>query len=287
MKKTKHRGQWVLITGASGGIGKEFARVFASQGFNVVLVARTRSKLEALARELGDAYGVEAQVIPVDLSQAGGARQVYDELIRRDIRVEQLVNNAGAGKQSRVVDAEPDTMTGLIELNVTSVTLLCRLIGADMAAAGHGRILNVSSLGAFIPDPYFNVYGPTKAYELFLTLAMAGELKGTGVTVSVLCPGPVKTDWARRAGKADSRLAKDPAEIARIGYAGMQRGRLVIVPTLLYKAERRAMALLPFRVQVGMIRKWQGWLIDQGRRDSVPAKEYDGARGCPEGDAAR
>jgi len=199
-------------------------------------------------------YGTTVQVIPADLSQAGSAQRVYDELLRRDIRVEQLVNNAGAGKQSRVVDAEPDTMAGLIELNVTSVTLLCRLIGADMASAGHGRILNVSSLGAFIPDPYFNVYGPTKAYELFLTLAMAGELKGTGVTVSALCPGPVKTDWARRAGKADSRLAKDPAEIARIGYLGMQRGRLVIVPTLLYKAERRAMALLPFRAQVGMIR---------------------------------
>jgi len=287
MKKTEHRGQWVLITGASGGIGKEFARVFASQGFSLVLVARTQNKLEALAGELERRYGTTVQVIPADLSQAGSAQRVYDELLRRDIRVEQLVNNAGAGKQSRVVDAEPDTMAGLIELNVTSVTLLCRLIGADMASAGHGRILNVSSLGAFIPDPYFNVYGPTKAYELFLTLAMAGELKGTGVTVSALCPGPVKTDWARRAGKADSRLAKDPAEIARIGYLGMQRGRLVIVPTLLYKAERRAMALLPFRAQVGMIRRWQGWLIDRGHEDGAPAEENDGARGCPEGDAVQ
>jgi short-subunit dehydrogenase len=130
-----------------------------------------------------------------------------------------------------------------------------------MVKAGRGRILNVASLGAFIPDPYFNVYGPTKAFELFLTQAMYGELKGSGVSVSVLCPGPVKTDWAKNAGKADSRLAKDPALIARIGFRQMQRGKLIIVPTLLYKAEKFGMNLLPVRARITIIRSWQRRLI--------------------------
>lgn len=258
-----------LVTGASGGLGMEFARIFAEHGFDLVLVARNQGKLEAFARELEDVYGSHVEVIAADLSQPDGAEKVWREVHDRGIRVDQLVNNAGAGKQARTIDADPEVLRGLINLNAISVTLLCRYFGADMVQAGHGRILNVSSMGAFVPDPFFNVYGPTKAFELRLTEAMRGELAGTGVTVSALCPGPVKTNWAANAGKADSGMAKDANLIARIGYEGMQRGRLVIVPTLLYKTGRALMGLLPEVAKVDIIRRWQLSLIEGDGRSKL------------------
>ncbi|MCI1666294.1 MAG: SDR family oxidoreductase [Atopobiaceae bacterium] len=259
------RRQTVLVTGASGGIGKEFARVFAQHGFDLVLVARNEERLESLAGELSDRYGVTANVIAADLSDEAAAERIRAEVHERGIVIDQLVNNAGAGKQMRTVDADPDVLRGLIHLNVTSVTLMCRLFGADMVEQGHGRILNVSSMGAFVPDPFFNVYGPTKAFEMRLTEAMRGELAGTGVTVSALCPGPVKTGWAANAGKADSGMAKGADLIARLGYVGMQRGRLIIVPTMLYKAERVILGVLPEAAKVEVIGRWQMSLIEKGR----------------------
>lgn len=259
-------GQTVLITGASSGIGKEFARIFAEHGFDLVLTARSKDKLDALAAELEQLCGVNVTVIAADLSKESEAARLFTEVRERDIHVDQLVNNAGAGKMGDVVDADPQTMLDLIHLNISSVTLLCHFFGSEMKARGSGRILNVSSLGAFIPDPHFNVYGPSKAYELFLSEAVCGELKGTGVTVSCLCPGPTKTNWARNAGKADSKTALNPADVARIGFEGMQNGELVIVPTAVFKAERRVMGLLPAKVQVGFIEAWQRRLINKGRK---------------------
>lgn len=259
-------GKTVLITGASGGIGKEFARIFAEHGYNLVIVARSLDKLEELKEELEDNCDVRVEVISADLSVADGAQLVYDKVQEMGITIDQLVNNAGAGKQAKVIEADPDTLKELINLNVMSVTLLSRLIGADMAQRGEGRILNVASLGAFIPDPYFNVYGPTKAFELFLTEAMFGEMKDTGVSVSVLCPGPVKTNWAANAGKSDSKMAKSPETIAKAGFRGMQAGKVVIVPTILYKAERLLMKNLPIPLQIKIIQKWQNSLIRKERR---------------------
>lgn len=218
-------------------------------------------KLENLKLELENSYPVKVMVFSKDLSDENAAREIYDEMQVRDIFVDQLINDAGAGKQGAVTDADPDTMRDLIHMNVTNLTLLCRLFGSDMKKHGKGRIMNVSSMGAFIPDPFFNVYGPTKAYELFLTEAMCGELHNTGVTVSALCPGPTKTNWAANAGKADSRIAKDPKEVAKEGFIGMQEGRLIIVPSADYRAFRRAMQLLPARLQTRIIADWQKSLI--------------------------
>lgn len=203
---------------------------------------------------------------PADLSEADGAEKVHQKLQEEHIFIDQLVNNAGAGKQVSTVEADVDTLRELINLNAVSLTLLCRLIGADMVRAGHGKILNVSSLGAFIPDPHFNVYGPTKAFELFLTQAMYGELIGTGVSVSVLCPGPIKTNWAKNAGKVDSKTAKEPAEVALAGFRGMQKGKLLIIPALIYRVERRAIGFLPMTTRIRVIRKWQGGLIKKNQK---------------------
>jgi Short-chain dehydrogenases of various substrate specificities len=191
---------------------------------------------------------------------------IYDEVCEKGIIVDQLVNNAGAGKQAAVMEADPQVMRDLIHLDITSLTMLCRLFGHDMKERGAGKILNVSSLGAFIPDPYFNVYGPAKAYELFLTEAMYGELRGTGVTVSALCPGPTKTNWAANAGKADAKTAKDPKIVAEEGFKGMQAGQLIIIPDADYKALRYIMRPLPAKLQAGIIAEWQKSLIRSGRR---------------------
>lgn len=262
-EKTDGTGKTVLITGASGGIGKAFAFVFASYHFNLVLVARNQEKLEELKLELENSYPVEVTVIPKDLSDEHAAEELYEEVKEKGIVIDQLVNNAGAGKQSRVTDADKETLYGLIHLNVSTVTMLCRLFGHDMVSRGNGRILKVSSMGAFIPDPWFNVYGPTKAYEMFLTEAMYGELKGSGVTVSVLCPGPVKTNWAANAGKADSRIAKRPEAVAEAGFLGLQAGQLVIVPSADYRAFREIMKFLPYKIQTDIIAVWQKTLINK------------------------
>lgn len=258
-------GQTALITGASSGIGKEFARIFAAYGYDLVLTARSEDKLSTLAEELKQLYSTQVTVIPADLSRETEAKRLFDEVRSRDIHVDQLVNNAGAGKMGDVTGIDPETMQDLIHLNINSVTMLCHFFGSEMKARGSGKILNVSSLGAFIPDPHFNVYGPSKAYELFLSEAMSGELKGSGVTISCLCPGPTKTNWAKNAGKADSKTALNPADVARIGFEGMQRGELVIIPTAVFKAERYGMGILPAKVQVDLIEMWQRRLINKGR----------------------
>lgn len=260
---TDGTGKTVLITGASGGIGKEFAYIFAQHHFNVIAVARNMEKLEELKLELENSYNVKVTLIQKDLSDENAAKEIFDEVQELGIEVSQLVNNAGAGKASRVIDADPDTMKNLIHLNITNLTLLCRYFGRQMAENGYGKILNVSSMGAFIPDPYFNVYGPTKAYELFLTEAMYGELKNTNVTVSALCPGPTRTNWAANAGKSDSRVAKNPAEVAEAGFIGMQEGKLIIIPDADYRTFRRLMQLFPVKFQSNVIAGWQKKLIEK------------------------
>ncbi len=258
--------QTVLITGASGGLGKAFAQEFAKHGFNLVLVARSENKLKEICSDFSARYGIRAEYICENLSDTAAPQRIYDEVARRNIHVDQLVNNAGSGNMALVGDAKPQIIIDTVELNVTALTLLCNLFIPDMKATGKGKILNVSSLGAFQPDPYFAVYGATKAYELLFTESLFGELIGTGVTASVICSGPIKTNWALNAGKADSKLAKSPEVIAKIGFREMQKGKLIIIPTLAYKAEAFAVRIAPKTLVSRAIKKWQGGLIEKGNK---------------------
>ncbi len=259
-------GETVLITGASGGLGKAFAEIFAKNGFDLVLVARSLDKMEKIAEDLKERYGVKVTCINEDLSDPNGAQKVYDRVKEKNIQIDQLVNNAGAGHMSRVIDADPQDIKDLINLNCTSVTLLCTLFGADMEAHGKGRIMNVSSLGAIMPDPYFNVYGPSKAFEHRLTQCMYGEMRGNNVTVTVLLSGPIQTNWANNAGKADSSMAADPMVVAEEGFEAMQKGRLVITATPLYKATAAAVNFIPDRQIAKLVGKWQNGLIQEKNR---------------------
>jgi uncharacterized protein len=258
----------VLITGASGGLGKALAEVFAEHGFNLVLVARSENKLKTICAGLMNHYGINAEYIVENLSDTTAPQRIYDEVVRRGLHIDQLINNAGSGNMALVGDANMQIMVDTIHLNVTALTLLCNLFVPHMKASGKGKILNVSSLGAFQPDPYFAVYGATKAYGLLFTQSLYGELLGTGVTASVFCPGPIKTNWASNAGKADSKIAKDAGLIARIAYRKMQKGKLVIIPTFLYKTEAFAMRIAPKTLAARIIRKWQSNLISQRKENA-------------------
>jgi len=260
-------GKTVLITGASSGIGKEFAYIYAEKGFNLVITSRSEDKLQQLADEVNQKYGVKVTVIPADLSDETEAVRLYEEIKKQNITIDQLINNAGAGKVGDVVDIDPTIMLNLIHLNVSSVTLLCRFFGNEMKKNGGGKILIVSSVAAFIPDPHFNVYGPTKAFDLHLSEAMCGELKGSGVTVSCLCPGPTKTNWCANAGKADTKGALDPATVAKYGFEGMQRGELVIIPGTFLKLGTYFLMMLPSFIKIALTEKWQSNLITSGKKE--------------------
>lgn len=247
----------VLITGATGGLGRAFADIYAEHGYDLVLVGRNSSKLERVQTELEQQYTVHVTTICEDLADETAASRIYAQTTALGITITHLINNAGCGHMASVADCDPEIMKDIIHLNVTTLTLLSHYYAAAMQENRTGKILLVSSLGAFQPDPFFNVYGPSKAYELYLGAAMYGELKDSGVTVSVLCPGPIKTNWARNAGKKDSRFACDARQIAEIGFKGLQRGKLVIVPTVPYKLERVLATLLPKKVMASAIGKWQ------------------------------
>lgn len=253
--------QTVLITGASSGLGLEFAKIFASNGFDLILTSRSVDKLNALAASLSARYPVHIDVIGADLSTQTGAQELFEEITALGRPVDQFVNNAGAGKAACTVDLDVDTMKKLLNLDVTSYAILCRLIGADMVRRGHGKILNVSSTTAFFPDPYFNVYGPSKAFVLSLTEAMRGELKNTGVSVTALCPGPVRTNWAVNAGKAYPAMAADPAKVALSGFHAMQAGRLYIIPGAGTALGTHLLTLLPRSLRIAVASWWQQRMI--------------------------
>lgn len=223
-----------LITGASGGIGLELARVLASRNHPLVVVARQEERLQALAAELRG----PVEVIALDLAAPGSARQLYDEVKRRGLRVEILINNAGFGSNGPFVESELANLTAMMELNMVTLTELCHLFGQDLAAAGRGRIMNVASTAAFQAGPWMAVYYATKAYVLSFSEALHEELSPRGVTVTALCPGPTRTGFQARAELEGARFLKfltlmEAGPVAEDGYRAMMAGRSLCVPGLL------------------------------------------------------
>ena len=180
-----------LITGASNGIGKEFAKIFAKQGYNLVLVARSVDKLEQISIEFENRYDIKVTNLPIDLSQPNIATKLYSEINNRKISVDILINNAGIGDYGKFVDAELSKTIKMINLNITTLTEVALLFVKAMQSKNSGKILNIASTASFQPVPNFSVYAATKSYVLNFTEALHYELKNTGISVSVLCPGPV------------------------------------------------------------------------------------------------
>lgn len=224
----------VLITGASSGIGADLARVFAHDGYDLVLVARSRERLDALARELHDAYGAAVRVLPIDLSAPGAASVARERVAQEGIEIDVLVNDAGFGMRGPFVDLDPARQLEMIQVNLVALTELTRLFVPDMMRRGAGRILNVASTAAFQPGPLMAVYCATKAYVLSFSEALAEELRGSGVTVTCVAPGATETGFGEIAGVSATRLFRSgtmsSSAVAEAAYAAMNKGAALAVP---------------------------------------------------------
>ena len=232
MKKT------ALITGASSGIGLELARIFASKGDNLVLVARSENKLELLKLEFEKSYGITVYIITKDLSEITSSKSIYDEIQVQKIRIDYLINNAGFGDFGIFEECNWEKQLEMIQLNIIALTYLTRLLLPEMTKNKYGKILNVASTAAFQPGPTMSVYFATKAFVLSFSEAIANELKNTGVTVTILCPGATATGFKVAAVLDDSNLFKGnqiatSKDVAEFGYNKMMKGKIVVIHGLL------------------------------------------------------
>ena len=218
-----------LITGASSGLGVEFARQLSKKGQRLVLAARRKDRLDALATELGN-----ARAVAIDLSRPGAVRTLLDDLRNADEQVEILINNAGFGLRGRFVELDASREREMIDLNIGTLTDLCRAIAPQMVEQKSGAILNVASTAAFQPGPNMAVYFATKAYVLSFTEALHEELKPHGVKVSALCPGPTRTEFGEVAGIKTlgrfDRLAMESEPVVRAGLEGLESNEAVVIP---------------------------------------------------------
>jgi hypothetical protein len=251
-----------IVTGASSGIGQAIARELARRGHGVTLVARRADRLEALASELGPT-GVRAEVIAMDLSDRGARAALPGRLSDLGLTPVILVNNAGLSTFGPVAKSDPESEMNMIEVDVVAIADLCSRILPGMVERRLGAVLNVASTGAFQPLPGQAGYGAGKAFVLSYSESLSGELRGTGVNVSALCPGPVHTGFGERAGisKADAEAAlpafmwETPETVARIGIDGLEKGRVVIVPGAANRVAARFGHLAPNRLLVPLLAK--------------------------------
>ena len=223
-----------IVTGASTGLGKEFAHLCANSGFDLVLIARNQDLLESLAIEIRRATSRRVRILVKDLSVPGSSREVFEELGPGADSTEVLINNAGFGLLGPFVELDEQEQVQMIELNIVALTDLTRLILPGMLARKKGKIMNVASTAAFQPGPLMAVYFATKAYVVSFSEALHNELKGTGVTVTTLCPGATKTEFDKRAGMSKAKLftkskLMSARQVAEIGMRAMDKGKSLVV----------------------------------------------------------
>jgi uncharacterized protein len=244
-----------LITGATTGIGFEFTKLLAADGYNLVLIARDEQKLRQIAASSQTKFKVSVKIYPKDLSVNSRIEDVVRQ-IREDVgTINILVNNAGFGISGPFVETDLSRELEMIQLNVVSVVILTKLFAREMAQRRHGKILNVASTAAFQPGPFMTIYYATKAFVLSFSEGLAEELKDSGVTVTALCPGPTATEFSKRAELEKSRLFKgglipvlDPATVAKIGYEGLMKGQRIVIPGLMNKIGAFAPRFIPRRL---------------------------------------
>jgi short-subunit dehydrogenase len=251
-----------LVTGASSGIGLELARLAHKDGYRLVLVARSKPRLDELARML-DPKG-RIVVLPKDLAATNAPREIFDELKGRGLDVDLLVNNAGFAVYGPYVETDGKREQEMIQLNILALTNLTKLFLPGMVKRGRGRVINVASTAAFLPGPLMAVYYATKAYVLSYSEALANEMKGTGVTVTALCPGPTETGFAHTAKVENTRLfasgqvhVMDAATVARIGYEAAVCGKTVVVPGFQNKLVVQSGRITPRNILTEIVRRVQ------------------------------
>ncbi len=224
-----------LVTGASSGIGYELAKIFAENKYDVVLVARTKPKLDEIADDFRQCYGVKVYVMACDLSQPEACGYIYGQVNKIGVDVDVLVNNAGLGDWGPFIDSNWEKQENMLQLNVVNLTRLTRFFLPEMIKRRWGRVLNVASTAAFQPGPLMSVYYATKAYVLSFSSGIAQELKGTGVYVTCLCPGPTASGFPAAAAfprgirLTHGRRLPSPKEVAEYGYRAMLKGQTVAI----------------------------------------------------------
>jgi uncharacterized protein len=230
MKLAEAKGHWALVTGASSGIGREFAVQLARNGMHVVLVARRKDRLDALAEELRQQFGVRIEVMAADLTQKGMVRQLKDRLDEAGIRIRVLCNNAAFGRWGRFEETPPELYHEMIELNTTVVMAMCHCFLDDLAAFPSSLVINVSSPASYQPIPYMAVYAASKAFIQSFSQALHGEWKDRGVLVQTLVPGPTESEFDATARAYESALTKrgTPAEMVHASLSQLDSGLPVI-----------------------------------------------------------
>ena len=250
-----------LVTGASGGIGLELARVLARDGYDLMLAARSGDKLTAAAEALAKEYGVRAVTATVDLARADGTDRMMEALADAGLSIDVLVNNAGFATFGLFTEIALANELEELQLNVVTLTSLTKRLLPAMLAKGEGRILNVASTAAFVPGPYMAVYYATKAYVLSFSAALAEELRDTGVTVTCLCPGPTASDFQARARMEASPVSRRPMpsakSVAEYAVDAMERGVTVAIPGFDNRAIPWAARLLPRGLLTRIVRRIQ------------------------------
>lgn len=261
------KGKSVLVTGASSGLGEDFARLFAAEGANVILTARRAERLESLAVAIRVDHGVETRVIPADLSEPGAATKLFAAATENGAAVDVLVNNAGFGSMGPFARMPIESQSGMVQVNVTALVELTHLALPGMIERGAGGILNIASTASFQPGPYMATYFATKAFVREFSEGLAEEVRGHGIHVSCLCPGPTATEFGdteymqMSAARQLSFMASEP--VARAGLEGLRRNDTVVIPGALNKLGRFGAWLAPNilirKVIAAAQRKAGGW----------------------------
>lgn len=227
----------VLITGASSGFGLEFAKIFAREHYDVILIARPRGVLKKIAKDISTTYGVRTYVYEADLSVPKAADNLENWVKKEKLTIDCLINNVGIGIYGKFVENSLDRERELIQLNITLLTELCHKFIPGMIQKGGGHVLNIASIAAFQPGPYYATYFASKAYVLLFSEALALEYENNNVVISALCPGPASTRFFEKAQMSQNSLILksslgDPKVVAEAGYEGLMKGKQIIIPGL-------------------------------------------------------
>ncbi|EDL62730.1 SDR family NAD(P)-dependent oxidoreductase [Bacillus sp. SG-1] len=252
----------VVITGASSGLGVEFAKQFAGRSYDLVLTARSEDKLNNLAKELEGKHGIKAHVIPIDLSQHGSAKTLHEKVVSLGLTTEILINNAGFGLFGEFEDTDIQKEVDMIEVNITALTELTKYFGKEMVVGNTGKILNVASVAAFQPGPLMAVYYATKAYVLSLSEALSNEWKDKGVKVSVLCPGATETGFSNSAELNQSKLFQGDVmqaeEVVEEAVKSLlETNKTVVIPGMKNRVLVNSVRFMPRKMVTSVVRKVQ------------------------------
>ncbi len=247
-----------LVTGASGGLGTAFARLCAEDGYDLVLSARNEEKLNRLKEELEQKYGIKAYVCPADLSKPDEALKILKYTEDHHLEIEILINNAGFGDAGAFAESDWNREASLVQVNVTALMQLCHGCLRQMISSGRGHILNVSSVAAFCAGPDMAGCYASKAFVRSFSEALYEETKGTGVTVTALCPGPTATGFEKAAGGGRLHMfdhAADPASVAQAGYKAMKQGKALCYPGMIPKLMNLGSRISPRSVSRAIAKK--------------------------------